>query len=251
MNEDSRRDSGREMAGLVIILIGFGLLMSTMGIVPFGAIFARYWLPALFIGIGAFLLVRSHGRESRFIGLFFLGFGVLMLLNAMQIFPFSFSVRQLIVPGVLIFIGMRLLVRHSGAPELRYREHADRAKRDWDKGREASTDASDFIDATAVLGGFNRRCSSQQFRGGDVTAVMGGGKLDLRDAKIQGSEAVLDVFTLMGGMEILVPQDWVIEQRFTPIMGGYEDKTRHNGQAGAQRLAIKGVTIMGGVTVTN
>ena len=92
MNEDSRRDSGREMAGLVIILIGFGLLMSTMGIVPFGAIFARYWFPALFIGIGAFLLVRSRGRESRFVGLFFLGFGVLMLLNAMQVFPFRFSV---------------------------------------------------------------------------------------------------------------------------------------------------------------
>ena len=258
MREDFRRDSGRELVGVVIILIGFGFLMSTMGIFPFASIFARFWLPALFLGIGVWQMSRAHGSEGRFVGLFFLAFGVVILLNNLDIFgPFGFRLRQLIVPGILIFIGMRLLLRAHSRGE-------DRGDRDWERRErrrvrietsgidsEPSSDSSDFIDATAVLGGFNRKCSSQQFRGGDITAVMGGGKLDLRDAKIHGDEAVLDVFTMMGGMEIHVPHDWMIEQRFTPILGGYEDRTKQDGQAGAKRLTIKGLTIMGGVVVSN
>lgn len=256
MNGDTRRESSREMAGLVIILVGFGLLMNTMGIIPIGATVARFWLPAVFVGVGAYQLARAHGREGRFMGWFFVGLGVLILLNNLNLFaPFTFRLRQLIAPAILIFIGMRLLIRasssrgddafqgSSSSPQVKV--HVSGAN------SEPSVDSSDFVDATAVLGGFNRKSSSQQFRGGDVTAIMGGGKLDLRDAKIQGNEAVLDIFTLMGGMEIMVPHEWVIEQRFTPILGGYEDRTRQDGQPGAKKLVIKGVTIMGGVVVTN
>jgi len=261
MRDDYRRDSGRELVGVLIILIGFGFLLSTMGIFPFASIFARFWLPALFLGIGVWQMSRAHGSEGRFVGLFFLGFGVVIFLNSLDFFsPFGFRLRQLIVPGILIFIGMRLLMRASHSRG----EDRDNSAPGYERGghrrirmetsglnSEPSGDSSDFIDATAVLGGFNRKCSSQQFRGGDVTAVMGGGKLDLRDAKIQGDEAILDVFTMMGGMEILVPHDWVIEQRFTPVLGGYEDRTRQDGQASAKRLTIKGLTIMGGVVVSN
>jgi predicted membrane protein len=256
MNGDTRRESGREMAGLVIILIGFGLLMNTMGIIPIGAVVARFWLPAVFVGVGVYQLARAHGREGRFMGWFFVGLGVLILLNNLELFaPFSFRLRQLIAPAILIFIGMRLLIRASdsrGNDGFRGTASAPHVKVHTSGAHsEPSVDSSDFIDATAVLGGFNRKSSSQQFRGGDVTAIMGGGKLDLREAKIQGNEAVLDIFTLMGGMEIMVPHEWVIEQRFTPILGGYEDRTRQDGQPGAKKLAIKGVTIMGGVVVTN
>jgi predicted membrane protein len=259
MNGETRRESGREMAGFVIILIGFGLLLNTMGIVPFGEVVARFWLPAVFVGVGLFQLARSHGREGRFMGWFFLGLGVLILLNTLNLFaPFSFRLRQLIAPAILIFIGMRLLIRAAdrrggggNAGSAGFQGTARVSINTSGTASDPSVDSSDFIDATAVLGGFNRKSSSQQLRGGDVTAIMGGGKLDLRDAKIQGNEAVLDVFTIMGGMEIMVPHDWVIEQRFTPILGGYEDKTRQDGQPGAKKLAIKGVTIMGGVVVTN
>ena len=83
---------------------------------------------------------------------------------------------------------------------------------------------------------------------GDLTAIMGGGKIDLRDARIQEKEAVLDVFTLMGGLEIQVPEGWVVEPRFTPILGGYQDRTSRATQ-GTQRLVINGTAIMGGITV--
>jgi predicted membrane protein len=113
-----------------------------------------------------------------------------------------------------------------------------------------STDSSDYIQATAILGGFNRKCASQQFRGGDFTAIMGGGKIDLRDAQMETDQAVIDVFAVMGGMEIQVPMDWSVEQGFVPILGGYDDKTR-KAPGKSKRLLIHGTTIMGGISVSN
>ena len=90
--------------------------------------------------------------------------------------------------------------------------------------------------------GDNKNCRYEHFN-------MGGGKIDLREAQIQ-DEAVLDIFTLMGGLEIQVPDGWIVEPRFTPILGGYQDRTNRV-TVGTRRLVINGTAIMGGVTVFN
>jgi predicted membrane protein len=240
--ESQRSNSGRELTGLIIILVGFGLLMNTMGIfpgIPFWPIIQRFWLPALFIGIGVLLLSR-RGHESYSGGLFFILFGFLFLMSGLNFW--GGRSRFFIGPFILIWIGLTFLTRSS-------RPRRDRGPRTA-RGPEPVTDASTFVHATVILGQFNRKCPSQQFRGGDLTAIMGGGKLDLRGAHIEDDEAVLDIFMLMGGLEIQVPRDWTVEQRFTPIMGGFEDRTNPEKQA-TQRLAIHGTAIMGGVIVSN
>jgi len=242
LSKEYDRGAGRELAGLIIIVIGFGLLMNSMGILPIGPYIARFWLPAMFMGFGVFILSRSRGGDGIFAAILFIGIGLYSLLNSMHYLFWGFHPRQFIGPAILMWIGTRLLLRGP---------RQNRPRRGHRMGMMDQTiDAGDYIHATAVLGGFNRKASSQQFRGGDVTAIMGGGKIDLRDAQITSDEAVLDVFTMMGGMEIQVPHNWIVEQRFTPILGGYEDKTRTEGSP-TKTLAIHGTTIMGGISVTN
>jgi hypothetical protein len=65
--------------------------------------------------------------------------------------------------------------------------------------------------------------SSPVFRHADLTAVMGGIELDLRQAGTGGGEAVIDVFVMWGGIEITVPPDWAVSNQVVPIMGGAED----------------------------
>jgi hypothetical protein len=102
----------------------------------------------------------------------------------------------------------------------------------------------------AVMGAVMRGNNSHVFRGGDLTAVMGGCELDLRHAAIDG-EAVIDVFALWGGIEIRVPEDWSIESRVVPIMGGVEDKTRPPQGASRHRLVLRGFVVMAGVEIKN
>jgi hypothetical protein len=82
-----------------------------------------------------------------------------------------------------------------------------------------------------------------------LTAILGGFEVDLRNASIQG-EAVMDVMAVMGGVQLRVPDDWIVIIEGFPILGGYDDKTRPPKDS-VKRLVIRGTVIMGGVEVKN
>ena len=85
-------------------------------------------------------------------------------------------------------------------------------------------DGSDHVRIAAILGGNQHVSHSTAFQSASLMSVMGGSKLDLRQAKIApGTEAVVDVFTVMGGVELLVPRDWNVDVQLVPIMGGVND----------------------------
>jgi hypothetical protein len=117
-------------------------------------------------------------------------------------------------------------------------------------------DVDDTLNIFAVLGGAKRASYSTRFRGGEVTAFMGGYQIDLRQATIPpGEEAVLDIFTAMGGGEIIVPPSWTVATPIVPVMGGIDDKritplpgTIDAGKP-APRLVIRGLLMMGGIEI--
>jgi hypothetical protein len=104
----------------------------------------------------------------------------------------------------------------------------------------------------ALMGGGERVVRSQDFRGGDVTAIMGGFEIDLRGAQIAGESAKLDIFTLWGGVEIRVPEEWAIETQGMPILGAFTNSARGvPGEAPRKKFIVSGVAIMGGVEIKN
>ena len=109
---------------------------------------------------------------------------------------------------------------------------------------------SDSFNDLAIMGGVKRTSDSRDFRGGGATAVMGGVDIDLRDAVMNGSEAVLDVSTVMGGVKVRVPDEWTVVSRVNTVMGGFKDRTKHPSNKD-YRLILKGTLVMGGLTVTN
>ena len=111
--------------------------------------------------------------------------------------------------------------------------------------------ALDRVSALAILSGVNRGNNSRAFRGGDLTAVMGGCEIDLRaggDQRRGGDRRVRvlgrDRDQRARGLDASSPG-------VTPLMGGVEDKTRPPLGAAAHRLVVRGVVVMGGVEVKN
>jgi hypothetical protein len=103
------------------------------------------------------------------------------------------------------------------------------------------------------MGGGERIIRSQEFRGGEVTAIMGGFQIDLRAAGIAGDSATIEVFTLFGGVEFKVPQAWNVVVSGTPILGMVSNTTSpiRDESAVAKTLVVRGSAIMGGIEVKN
>jgi hypothetical protein len=61
------------------------------------------------------------------------------------------------------------------------------------------------------------------------------------------------VFAFWGGIDLKVPDDWVVINRVIPLMGGVDDKTRTpiDSSAAQKRLVVRGIVIMGGISIRN
>jgi hypothetical protein len=89
---------------------------------------------------------------------------------------------------------------------------------------EVKADGNDRLSISAILGGNEHISHSAQFQSASLTSIMGGSKLDLRQATMApGTQAVVDVFAVMGGVELLVPKEWNVDVQLVPVMGGVND----------------------------
>jgi hypothetical protein len=197
------------------------------------------------IAIGGSMLIRRSDPKGRFWAWTFLILGVWLLLNTLGIVRVGFW--QLFWPLVLVFLGMKLVSQAISGSTSTF-------------GAMRTGVSSGGL--VAVMSEAKRANTDRPFRGTQMTAIMGGCQLDLRQATLQpGEEAVIDVFALMGGGEIFVPTTWVVISEVVPIMAGIEDKRLPalSGQAAATaavpetppRLVVRGYLIMGGLSLKN
>jgi predicted membrane protein len=228
----------RLIVGLAIALFGVVLVMDRLNLLMADQVL-RWW-PAVIVAVGALIFRQTRHVGHGANGIVVMVIGGWLLLNTLGITSIGFW--QLFWPLVLIGIGAALVVQAMGR-----------------RTREASGgDVDDTLNIFAVLGGAKRQSASTRFRGGEVTAFMGGYQIDLRQATIPpGEEAVLDIFTAMGGGEIIVPASWTVETPIVPLMGGIDDKriAPLPGAAGAiggkaaPRLVLRGLVMLGGIEI--
>jgi len=230
----SKGVTSQMVLGVLVIFFGLLFLLDNLNILDLHRA-VSFW-PMVFIVAGTVKLCDTQTRGGQLMGAGLAGLGILMILDRMDVI--DFNVRTL-WPLFLIGAGGFVLYKAFEARRL-----GPAVALDKDAGP-----GSDVVDIAAILGGFERRVSSQAFRGGEITAVMGGCALDMRSASIQG-EAVINVFAFWGGVTIKCPPDWTVVLQGTPIMGGFEEKTA-TPPDGSKRLVVRGYAIMGGVEVRN
>jgi hypothetical protein len=113
-------------------------------------------------------------------------------------------------------------------------------------GPEAVGDA--YIRTFSVFSGAELK-PTLPFKGAELTAIMGGVNLDLSNTPMAGDSAVIDLFALMGGAEIVVPREWDVTLRVMSLMGGCSDKRRPATGPATRHLIIRGIAVMGGVEI--
>ena len=242
MNNDELGRGGlitpRLIVGVAIALFGVVLVLDRLNMVVADQVLQ--WWPAVIVAIGALIFAQSRRTGGGINGIIVMIIGSWLLLNTLGFVRVRFW--EMFWPLVLIGIGSVLVLQ-----ALRRRT------------KEASgADVDNTLVAFAALSGVKRISTASRFRGGEITALMGGVQIDLRQATIPpGEEAVIDVFVVMGGGEIIVPPSWTVVTPLVPVMGGIDDKrlpplpgaADSTGSRPAPRLVLRGLLVMGGIEI--
>ena len=255
----SPRVTGRILAGVIFIAFGVLFLLDNFGLVDAGDIF-RYW-PLILIALGLARLFAPSRPEERVGGVVLLFLGSVFLLRAMHVpwirLRLVWPAFLVVVGAVVIWQALRRREKPPGEPPGDLKEPGLRgttaglavASHLRDNGGQMGAALHEF----ALMGGGEGIVRAQDFRGGDVTAIMGGFQIDLRGAGLAGDSATIDVFTLFGGVEFKVPPEWNVVMNGSPILGVFTNSTRPlgGGAAPGKTLIVRGTAIMGGVEVKN
>ena len=237
--------SPRVVVGLLIVAFGLALTLDELGVMEAGELI-HYWpFGILAVGIAN---VLEKDRSKRTFGWILTGVGALLVTENflhINIDVWRFWPLAIVVFGLLIvYRSMRPRPEGTEGPGYTIGGGTSSSNAPDNKAGSLEQVLSDFV----MWSGVQRRVASPAFKRADLTAIMGGIELDLRQAGTENGQAVIDVFVLWGGIEITVPPDWAVSNEITPIMGGAEDGSTGTQQA-KHRLIVKGVVIMGGVDI--
>ncbi|MBN9382042.1 MAG: hypothetical protein J0H74_14840 [Chitinophagaceae bacterium] len=245
------RRGGRIGAGVFLLLIGGVLLLDQMGFPLPDWLFSWH---VLLIAIGLFIGLRHNFRGGAWAILILVG-GFFMIQDYYPHFP----LRRFIWPAVLIFVGLLIIL----SPRTNSRRWRNKWEEGWHKrnysrsyaqtfstSREGYT-SEDYVDSTAIFGGIHKKVVSKNFKGGDITSIMGGTELDLTQADFTGVIR-LDVTQVMGGTKIIVPAHWEVRSEVTAMFAGFEDKRQQPAVTNPEKVMIlEGTSFFGGIELKN
>jgi hypothetical protein len=151
----------------------------------------------------------------------------------------------LIIAGVLI-LGSILFKPRGGWYNRCHHGRGDCKGKNWNG---AESRASGVIDTEVVFGGCEQVYLDPVFRGGKISTVFGGVKLDLRRTTLPEGDTYLKIESVFGGIEIDTPEEWAIEIRSESIFGGFVDKRLPpigGGYDEGRKLIIRASCVFGG-----
>ena len=197
----------------------------------------KNWWPALLIFVGFLFLFK---RGSRMFGLWVMLFFGLWLCNNMDLIQVNTWQSAVIV--TLICVGLSIIGGVFGL-----KSHYVPTIHNHRRDSYSSTASPGFLDASAVFGERNVNFNGQEFSGANVSAVFGSVTLDLRQATVP-ADCSIEIDTVFGGVEILIPPGVKIAVNGTPIFGGVENNAPVPVES-AVTITINANAVFGGIEI--
>ena len=243
-------NDGRKTTAYVLLAVASYILLRNSGILDFlglgdliGWVFRTAWslVPAAILAGGVAWLIRSNDGEAPLIAWFVVLFGLILLVSQFGLFGLSFG--EMFFPMLLVIIAFVLMNPRNLVPRFMNTTNT-----------EIGEDSS-MIKLVAFMGGGELDYTSQNLEGGEIVAVMGGYQVDLSEADMREESMELNLFCIMGGVEIIIPPNWEVQKRGAVcIMGGFSNKTKclaEKLELPRKTLVVSGFALMGGGEIKN
>ena len=221
------KQRGQLIVALVLIALGIIFLMGNLDIidVDIGDLISTWW-PLILIALGVTGLFQA--RKAPIGSLFLIFIGVVFLLITHDVADYDILWPIVIIAaGILVLFQNRLSRRSTAAADV----------------------GQDSVNVSALFSGSVQRITSQNFQGGSVSATFGGVELDLRGAGL-AENAVLNVNVFVGGVELRVPDEWLVNVNGSPVFGAIESsKPQPTGTEDTPTLTINASITLGGLDI--
>ena len=221
----------RILWGVFLVALGVIWTLNALEIADINVFFEGWW--TLFIIVPSLISLFTE-REKVWSAICLIA-GILLLLAAQGVITYD-MLWKLILPIAFILMGLALIFKTS-------------FDRKFTEGmRSAEAQGGFKRSCAAVFSGQKLDCVGQTFEGADLTGVFGGVTCDLRGAIIP-HDAVIDVCTVFGGIDIFLPETVNVQSSTTSIFGGVSVKDHKNLDTNAVTVYIRGVNVFGGTSV--
>ncbi len=211
--------------GPTFVAVGVLALAGQAGRVDAWSVFANWW-PLIVLSFG---LAQLFGRPRNVTG------GAISLLVGVGLLAFTLGAVDslaLLWPILLVGLGIWLLLAGPKIDVIH---------------RSAATDL------VAVFDDRSLRVPPGEFPGGNVTTVFGDIDVDLTAATLPEGEATLQVITIFGDADLLVPPEWDLRVNGPEIFGSVRVPTKPTpasaSTAPAPVLHLQATTVFGNLTV--
>lgn len=222
------KSNSKLIIGGFLIILGLIFFLETSGVLPLLHISARdvigYLWPTILLAVGVKMLLDRNTSSA----ILFLSIGTIFLLTNV----FNWNFFAVLWPVAIIAVGLSMIFKNENT-------HMNLDKKYDDSNR---------VSEALIFWGVDKRMDSKEFKGGDISAIFGGGKLDLRDAKLHKDGAKLVINAIFGGVEVIVPKDCKVIASGTGIFGGWDSKLASR-DIKSPVLEITGSAIFGGVEI--
>lgn len=201
------RHRSRIFFGVALAVVGLALMLTTMHILP--CIDLEFSWPAILIIIGIFIGIKNGFRNNAWWILIVIGIAnftpQFMIMNR--------SSRDFAWPAIIIIIGLAIALR----------PRRDRCYTKQ-KGMTTSINTESTLNIDVTFGGRKEVVTSKDFKGGTVSVTFAGCEINLTQADFTEPSVILDCRVSFGGVEIIVPSHWDIQNEINPSFGSVEDE---------------------------
>ncbi len=246
-NFQENNKSSKVVAGIIIVAVGVALLMRNIGFI------LPHWLfswPMILILVGIYTGFKHNFNNKSWIivtgiGLFFL---VKRYIPSLHVEPFFW-------PVILIAVGLIFIMMPGNSwgnfKKGKIENENEASSNTWQGfSNNETVESNNEFKLTSIFSGVKRNIITKNFTRGQITTIFGGAEIDMGQADMQ-APSILKLEVAFGGIELIVPSNWVVQNEVQGIFHGVEDKrfNKNNVIDPTKVLILKGSCAFGGIEI--
>jgi predicted membrane protein len=240
--------NSRIVAGVILVGVGIALLLRNMNFL------LPHWLftwPVILILVGIYTGFKHDFKNSSWIIL--IAIGVFFLVS--KYIP-TLHLATYFWPILIIAAGIIYIIKPSKHAWGNWDNDKNKIKDNatnssWHAFEEdAAVDSNNEFSIRSVFSGVKRNIITKNFKRGRITTIFGGAEINMSQADMT-SPSYINVDVAFGGVELIVPANWTIQNDIQGVFHGVEDKRYNNAVVvdPTKVLVLKGNCAFGGIEV--